>query len=56
MKSGLIKRSFWLAGRRTSVALEQEFWAALMRFAERSEPRQRQLAGFTQNPSGVERQ
>jgi predicted DNA-binding ribbon-helix-helix protein len=33
MKSGLIKRSFSLAGRRTSVALEQEFWAALMRIA-----------------------
>jgi predicted DNA-binding ribbon-helix-helix protein len=33
MKSGLIKRSFSLAGRRTSVALEREFWAALMRIA-----------------------
>ena len=33
MKSGLIKRSFSLTGRRTSVALEQEFWAALMRIA-----------------------
>ena len=29
----LIKRSFSLAGRRTSVALEQEFWAALMHIA-----------------------
>ena len=27
--SGLIKRSFSLAGHRTSVALELEFWAAL---------------------------
>jgi predicted DNA-binding ribbon-helix-helix protein len=33
MKSGPIKRSFSLAGRRTSVALEREFWAALMRIA-----------------------
>ena len=31
--SGLIKRSFSLAGHRTSVALEEEFWAALMRMA-----------------------
>jgi predicted DNA-binding ribbon-helix-helix protein len=31
--SGLIKRSFSLAGHRTSVALEQEFWAALMHIA-----------------------
>lgn len=27
--SGLVKRSFSLAGHRTSVALENEFWAAL---------------------------
>jgi predicted DNA-binding ribbon-helix-helix protein len=27
--SGLTKRSFSLAGHRTSVALENEFWAAL---------------------------
>jgi predicted DNA-binding ribbon-helix-helix protein len=33
MKSGLIKHTFSLAGRRTSVALEQEFWAALMHIA-----------------------
>ena len=32
--SGLIKRSFSLAGHRTSVALEQEFWDALMRMAQ----------------------
>jgi predicted DNA-binding ribbon-helix-helix protein len=31
--SGLIKRSFSLAGHRTSVALEQEFWAALTHIA-----------------------
>jgi predicted DNA-binding ribbon-helix-helix protein len=31
--SGLIKRSFSLAGHRTSVALEQEFWAALAKVA-----------------------
>ena len=33
MNSGLIKRSFSLAGGRTSVALEQEFWAALVYIA-----------------------
>nr|WP_294545986.1 ribbon-helix-helix domain-containing protein [uncultured Rhodopila sp.] len=33
--SGLIKRSFTLAGHRTSVALEPEFWDALARLAER---------------------
>ncbi|HEY1412622.1 MAG TPA: ribbon-helix-helix domain-containing protein [Rhodopila sp.] len=32
--SGLIKRSFSLAGHRTSVALEREFWEALMRMAQ----------------------
>lgn len=31
--SKLIKRSFSLAGHRTSVALEEEFWAALMQIA-----------------------
>ena len=31
--SGLIKRSFSLAGHRTSVALEAEFWEALVRIA-----------------------
>jgi len=31
--SGLVKRSFSLAGHRTSVALEQEFWVALMAVA-----------------------
>lgn len=31
--TGLIKRSFSLAGHRTSVALEQEFWEALARDA-----------------------
>lgn len=30
---GLVKRSFSLAGHRTSVALEPEFWSALMRIA-----------------------
>jgi predicted DNA-binding ribbon-helix-helix protein len=29
----LIKRSFSLAGHRTSVALEEEFWAALIQIA-----------------------
>ena len=33
MKS-LIKRSFALAGHRTSVALEQEFWAVLAELAK----------------------
>jgi predicted DNA-binding ribbon-helix-helix protein len=32
--SGLVKRSFSLAGHRTSVALEEEFWAALVRLAQ----------------------
>lgn len=32
--SGLIKRSFSLAGHRTSVALESEFWAVLMQMAQ----------------------
>lgn len=32
--SGLVKRSFSLAGHRTSVALEEEFWAALRRIAD----------------------
>lgn len=31
--SGLTKRSFSLAGHRTSVALEREFWEALMAIA-----------------------
>jgi predicted DNA-binding ribbon-helix-helix protein len=31
--SGLVKRSFSLAGHRTSVALEQEFWTVLLRVA-----------------------
>ena len=32
--SGLVKRSFTLAGHRTSVALEPEFWAALENLAQ----------------------
>jgi len=37
--SGLAKRSFSLAGHRTSVALENEFWAALAAIAaERGQP------------------
>lgn len=32
---GLIKRSFSLAGHRTSVALEAEFWVVLLRMARR---------------------
>ncbi|MDR3532605.1 MAG: ribbon-helix-helix domain-containing protein [Rhodopila sp.] len=32
--SGLIKRSFSLAGHRTSVALEAEFWTVLARLAQ----------------------
>ena len=32
--TGLIKRSFSLAGHRTSVALEIEFWDALTRMAQ----------------------
>jgi len=33
--SHLVKRSFSLAGHRTSVALEPEFWEALSRLAAR---------------------
>ena len=37
--SGLAKRSFSLAGHRTSVALEDEFWVALTAIAsERGQP------------------
>ncbi|MDQ2802416.1 MAG: ribbon-helix-helix domain-containing protein [Pseudomonadota bacterium] len=32
-ESGLVKRSFSLAGHRTSVALEAEFWEALAHIA-----------------------
>jgi predicted DNA-binding ribbon-helix-helix protein len=32
--SGLVKRSFSLAGHRTSVALEREFWDALAQMAQ----------------------
>jgi predicted DNA-binding ribbon-helix-helix protein len=32
--SGLVKRSFSLAGHRTSVALEAEFWTVLQRMAQ----------------------
>jgi predicted DNA-binding ribbon-helix-helix protein len=32
--TGLIKRSFSLAGHRTSVALEREFWDALTQMAQ----------------------
>lgn len=32
--NGLVKRSFSLGGHRTSVALEAEFWAALLRLAD----------------------
>jgi predicted DNA-binding ribbon-helix-helix protein len=32
--SSLVKRSFSLAGHRTSVALEPEFWVALQRLAQ----------------------
>lgn len=33
--SSLVKRSFSLAGHRTSVALEPEFWAVLNKLASR---------------------
>lgn len=37
--SGLVKRSFSLAGHRTSIALEAEFWAALDHIAgEKGQP------------------
>ena len=34
-KGGLQKRSMRVAGHRTSLALELEFWAALVKIAER---------------------
>lgn len=34
MTNGLVKRSFSLAGHRTSVALEPEFWQALEDIAQ----------------------
>jgi predicted DNA-binding ribbon-helix-helix protein len=34
---GLVKRSFTLARHRTSVALEPEFWSALLAIAKRRE-------------------
>jgi predicted DNA-binding ribbon-helix-helix protein len=33
MKSGIIKRSIAIAGRRTSVSLEDEFWGAMKEIA-----------------------
>ena len=41
--TGLRKRSFAIAGHRTSVALEPEFWAVIEREAARSRA---SLAGF----------
>ncbi|MGB8366596.1 MAG: ribbon-helix-helix domain-containing protein [Rhizomicrobium sp.] len=41
--SGLKKRSFAIAGHRTSVALEPEFWAVLEMQAEKS---RKSLAGL----------
>lgn len=44
--SGLVKRSFSLAGHRTSVAVEEEFWAALRQIAdERGEALSTLVAG-----------
>lgn len=42
-QGGLVKRSFSLAGHRTSVALEPEFWDALAAIAEE---RAMTMAGF----------
>ena len=41
--AGLVKRSFALAGHRTSVALEEEFWTAL---AEEAAASQRRLVAL----------
>ncbi len=41
--NGLIKRSFSLAGHRTSVALEKEFWDVLLQMAQ---TRQQSLAAL----------
>ena len=43
MPGGLIKRSFSLAGHRTSVALEPEFWAALESMARAQKTSLREL-------------
>jgi predicted DNA-binding ribbon-helix-helix protein len=37
MKSGIVKRSIVLAGHKTSVSLENEFWDGLHRIAEQQE-------------------
>ncbi len=45
--SNLVKRSFSLAGHRTSVALEGEFWSALEAMAaRRSQPLAKLVSGI----------
>jgi len=44
--SGLIKRSFSLAGHRTSVALETEFWHVLHEIARSREMRLAELVAW----------
>jgi predicted DNA-binding ribbon-helix-helix protein len=53
--SGLIKRSFSLAGHRTSVALEQEFWAALTHIAAQRQQTLTALVAATDAQRGGER-
>jgi predicted DNA-binding ribbon-helix-helix protein len=48
--SRLVKRSFSLAGHRTSVALEPEFWSALTRIAAQ---RAQRLSGLVASADGA---
>ena len=47
---GLIKHSFSLAGHRTSVALEEEFWVVLLQMAQ---ARGQSLAALVAEADGV---
>jgi predicted DNA-binding ribbon-helix-helix protein len=53
--SSLMKRSFSLAGHRTSVALEPEFWAALDAIARRRGQSLSALIGGVDAERGAER-
>ncbi len=53
--STLVKRSFSLAGHRTSVALEPEFWAALSAIAVRDGMTLSALVGQTDAAREAER-
>ncbi len=53
--SYLVKRSFSLAGHRTSVALEPEFWLALERLAARQERSLSSLVSELDAPRSTDR-